>query len=77
MLKADYRVKNMLILKALKNYFLCQEKKEALGYDLEIWTLEEQGFSIFFYFSFLAHSIHSNLLLMHLDTDSTVSCIQG
>lgn len=36
MLKADYRVKNMLILKALKSYFLCQERKEALGYDLEI-----------------------------------------
>lgn len=37
MLKADYGVKNMLILKALKNYFSCQErKKKTLGYDLEI-----------------------------------------
>lgn len=62
--------------KGSEKIFFMPRKKKNLGYDLEIWTLEEQGFSIF-YFSFLARSVHSNLLLMRLDTDSTVSCIQG
>lgn len=77
MLKADYGVKNMLILKALKNYFSCQErKKKPWGMTWKFEHLKNKG-SAFLYFSFLAHSIHSNLLLVHLDTDSTVSCIQG
>lgn len=62
-LKRDYRYKNMLILKPVKKYFLCQERKN-LGYDLEIWTLEEQGFRGFFFFIF--GTIHSLQFTAHV-----------